>query len=229
MVVVGSSQFIILTRPCLCHPPALLHTANTSLLTLGAPSPPSRFTLLLIPSLTPPPPSPRLPLQLQEDDRSIDTTLLNYQESGGAASSLSGGRISSVTATLNGRANGDGVDPPAAAPAATRPPSPAEAAASAAAAAATSAGFDVTGKTKNGSGQAGVEDPGADEARTIVLERCAALVRSYGLRKQAIAVDNLLESMEKAGVQMNARFLNSALVRSLRLLHMSVPSSSVFC
>lgn len=63
-------------------------------------------------------------------------------------------------------------------------------------------------------GGAGAEKEGqqGDEARTIVLERCGALVRSYGARKQAIAVDNLLESMEKAGVQINARFLNNALV-----------------
>lgn len=63
-----------------------------------------------------------------------------------------------------------------------------------------------------------------DEARTIVLERCGALVRSYGAKKQSIAVDNLLASMVKAGVQMNARFLNNALVRS----SFTVFPSSVF-
>lgn len=90
-------------------------------------------------------------------------------------------------------------------PPARRRQSPAEAATAAAAAAATNAGFVA------GSGAAASD--GKDEARLIVLERCGALVRSYGARKQAIAVDNLLESMEKAGVRMNARFLNSALVR----------------
>lgn len=45
-----------------------------------------------------------------------------------------------------------------------------------------------------------------------MLERCGALARSYGAKKQAIAVDNLLSSMVKAGVRMNSRFLNNALV-----------------
>lgn len=102
----------------------------------------------------------------------------------------------------------------------------------AAAAAAKNAGFDVDGGRRSGRqvtgggtvtaggapgrGVAAVSGGGAqdDEARTIVLERCGALARSYGAKKQAIAVDNLLSSMVKAGVQMNARFLNNALVRS---------------
>lgn len=104
--------------------------------------------------------------------------------------------------------------PPAVPAAALRSPSPAEAAASAAAAAASmaasNAGFDVNG---NGKAAAAAGDKGNDEARTIVLERCAALVRTYGLRKQAIAVDSLLEQMEQSGVQINARFLNYTLVR----------------
>lgn len=64
----------------------------------------------------------------------------------------------------------------------------------------------------NGGGKP-VEEDGQKEARTIVLERCGALVRSYGLKNQSFAVDNLLESMNKAGVQMDARFLNNTLVR----------------
>lgn len=83
-----------------------------------------------------------------------------------------------------------------------------------AAAAAKNAGFDVDGgAVASGGGAVGALRAQDDEARTIVLERCGALVRSYGAKKQAIAVDNLLASMVKAGVQMNARFLNNALVR----------------
>lgn len=87
--------------------------------------------------------------------------------------------------------------------------------AAAAAAAAKNAGFDVDGGAVAGGGGAvgALRAQQDDEARTIVLERCGALVRSYGAKKQAIAVDNLLASMVKAGVQMNARFLNNALVR----------------
>ncbi|CAM9576390.1 unnamed protein product, partial [Hapterophycus canaliculatus] len=106
----------------------------------------------------------------------------------------------------------------------------------AAAAAAKNAGFDVDGGRRSsrqvtgggtatadgasGRGVAGVNGGGAlgardEEARTIVLERCGALARSYGAKKQGIAVDNLLSSMVKAGVQMNARFLNNALIAYL--------------
>lgn len=98
----------------------------------------------------------------------------------------------------------------------------AEAATAAAAAAATSAGFVANGigvglrGRGTQAGDAGVKSSdGKDEARTIVLERCAALVKSYGARKQAIAVDSLLERMEQAGVRKNARFLNSVLVSML--------------
>eukprot|EP00904_Undaria_pinnatifida_P010501 jgi/Undpi1/6581/HiC_scaffold_20.g09060.m1 len=101
-------------------------------------------------------------------------------------------------------------------------PSPAEAATAAAAAAAENAGFLVAGGSSaradrggGGAAKASADGGQQEEARTIVLERCGALVRSYGLRRQAIAVDNLLEGMEKAGVQINARFLNSALISYL--------------
>lgn len=88
----------------------------------------------------------------------------------------------------------------------------AEAATAAAAAAATSAGFVANGIGVGLRGRGAQARDGKDEARTIVLERCAALVKSYGTRKQAIAVDILLERMEQAGVRKNARFLNSVLV-----------------
>eukprot|EP00752_Nemacystus_decipiens_P004025 g3686.t1 len=83
-----------------------------------------------------------------------------------------------------------------------------------AAAAAKNAGFDVDGGAVAGGG-GGTLRAQDEEARTIVLERCGALVRSYGAKRQAIAVDNLLASMVKAGVQMNARFLNNALMAYL--------------
>ncbi|CAM9855815.1 unnamed protein product, partial [Ectocarpus sp. 12 AP-2014] len=102
----------------------------------------------------------------------------------------------------------------------------------AAAAAAKNAGFDVDGGRRvnrgsaavavgtsagaaGGRGAVGALSAQDDEARTIVLERCGALARSYGAKRQAIAVDNLLASMVKAGVQMNARFLNNALMAYL--------------
>eukprot|EP00903_Cladosiphon_okamuranus_P006597 g6444.t1 len=96
----------------------------------------------------------------------------------------------------------------------------------AAAAAAKNAGFDVDGGAVAGGGVAvgAMRAQQDDEARTIVLERCGALVRSYGAKKQAIAVDNLLASMEKAGVQMNARFLNNAL---MAYLSCSAPQKAV--
>ncbi len=109
-------------------------------------------------------------------------------------------------------------------PAATPAAAAAGPLAAAAAAAAKNAGFDVDGgrsRQASGATAAGRAVAGGpvgalrqqdDEARTIVLERCGALVRSYGAKKQAVAVDNLLASMVKAGVQMNARFLNNALV-----------------
>lgn len=71
----------------------------------------------------------------------------------------------------------------------------------------------AVGTSVGAAGVGGAVSAQDDEARTIVLERCGALARSYGVKRQAIAVDNLLASMVKAGVQMNARFLNNALVR----------------
>lgn len=135
----------------------------------------------------------------QVDDESIDKTMLNYRETVAAGYGTTLRHYNGVsTATAEPRA-----------PPIPHTPSAVEVAASAAAAAATSAGFDVNGVE---AAAAAPGDKGNEEARTIVLERCATLVRSYGLRKQSIAVDSLLERMEKSGVQMNARFLNSALV-----------------
>lgn len=155
--------------------------------------------------LSPPPPSPETPQQ--DTDRTIDSTLKVFRQSDVAAATSAGaGPLAVATA------------------------------------AAKNAGFDVDGgrgrrqaggaggAVADGGGVVGGRAVGAlraqdDEARTIVLERCGALVRSYGAKKQVVAVDNLLASMVKAGVQMNARFLNNALVRIFYRIYV-LPSST---
>ena len=160
-------------------------------------------------------PSILLKTIVQEGDGTIDSTLRVFRERGGARPTMASA-LSTLSADVVAAVR-------AAAPAVVaRRPSPAEAATAAAeaataaaAAAASSAGF-VAGEVRGARGartvNGGARSDGKKEARTIVLERCAALVKSYGARRQAIAVDSLLERMEQAGVQMDARFLNCVLV-----------------
>ncbi|CAN0409001.1 unnamed protein product, partial [Ectocarpus fasciculatus] len=141
------------------------------------------------------------PSPTQDTDRTIDSTLKVFRESDVAAATSTGAGplAAAAAAAKNAGFDVDGGRR-------------VRSGGSAAVAVGTSAGAAAAG---GGGGAVGALSAQDDEARTIVLERCGALARSYGAKRQAIAVDNLLASMVKAGVQMNARFLNNALMAYL--------------